>query len=141
MRTMAQWLKHPSMQNFIRNKQKLARLNQCFEHILESRFHGLCEVIGQDEHTLWCQASDAAMATQLRFQAPMLLPLLRKRLNLPQLSHMVVRVKTRHAPPPAPTRLANRPNADAAHCLQDLASHTQHPALKASLLRLAKQQR
>lgn len=141
MRTMAQWLKRPSMQDFARSQYRLTRLNQSFNSILESRFHGHCQVMAHDQHTLWCQASDAAMATQLRFQAPILLPLLRKRMALPQLQQLVVRVQASHAPPSPPARQAKRPSINAAHCLREVANHCQHPALKKSLLSLAKRHR
>lgn len=119
---------------------QLQRMDRSLQSVLESRFHGQCRVSRHDGKTLWCLARNASVATQLRFQAPMLVPILRKRLQLPDLETMIIHVEQNHVPQKKTSRQANRPSAQGAACLNAMADALSNDALKKAFKRLAERQ-
>lgn len=141
MRILKQWLNHPQLRRIQQTRKACARMTQTLETVLESRFQGLCQVTSFDESTgvLTIAAVDASMATQLRFQASMLAPILRKRLHLPSLKSIRVHVQMpTTGGPQKPKRRAVKPSCQGSAHLEQAAEHCQHEALKAALKRLAK---
>lgn len=142
MRSIQQWLQTPSTRAFSQTRKQLAHYNSVLNAALETRLQGLCHVSRCDGTTLWCLADNAAIATQMRFQAPYLVPLLQKRLRLPQLQKLVCHVAS-HQPPLQATkqRHPQRPSHTAADCLKSVAQHCKHPTLRKALEKIASRSR
>lgn len=143
MRILKQWLNHPQLRQIQKTRKACERMTQTLEKVLESRFRGLCQVTGFDEGNgvLSVAAVDASIATQLRFQASMLTPILRKRLRLPSLNSIRVHVQLASTgAPQKPKRHAIKPSRQGSAHLAQAAEGCEHEGLKAALKRLAKHQ-
>ncbi len=127
-----------ALNSLLERAQYLQQLTQALRDSLDTRLAAHVTVANLREQTAVITTDTPAWLTQLRYQAPTILSLLKTLPGLQKLQKVQFKIQPASFEPPAlPSRRANL-SAISAHFLESAASGTEDPELAEALYRLSR---
>ncbi|HHI94684.1 MAG TPA: DUF721 domain-containing protein [Gammaproteobacteria bacterium] len=129
-----------ALNSLLEHAQYLQQLTQALRDSLDTHLAAHVTIANLREQTAVIITDTPVWLTQLRYQAPTILRLLKTLPGLQKLQKVQFKIQpASFTPPPAPPRRANL-SATSAHFLESAASDTKDPRLAEALYRLSRHQ-